>query len=228
MKPHIASLTIVCLALAAIPALAQSQFYENGPINGTTDAWTINFGFVVSDTFFTNNYNTVTGFSIGAWEFPGDTTLTIDYSITDGENSPCPSDECLSSGTASVTDTFVSSNQFGFNIDTLTASGLSVQVPEGVTLWLNLQNAVVNSGDPVYWDENSGAGCNSPECPSSASENTVGTTPSEAFTLYGNQSETCGGGNSPCGPTTPEPSSILLFGSGILGLAGVLRCKLHF
>ena len=25
--------------------------YENGPVNGTTDAWTINFGYVVSDTF---------------------------------------------------------------------------------------------------------------------------------------------------------------------------------
>jgi hypothetical protein len=25
--------------------------YENGPVNGTTDAWTINFGYVVSDSF---------------------------------------------------------------------------------------------------------------------------------------------------------------------------------
>jgi hypothetical protein len=24
--------------------------YDNGPVNGTTDAWTINFGFVASDT----------------------------------------------------------------------------------------------------------------------------------------------------------------------------------
>jgi hypothetical protein len=27
---------------------------------------------------------------------------------------------------------------------------------------------------------------------------------------------------------TPEPSSIMLFGSGILGLAGVLRRKMNF
>ncbi len=26
-------------------------FYENGPVNGTTDAWEINFGYVVSDSF---------------------------------------------------------------------------------------------------------------------------------------------------------------------------------
>ncbi len=45
---RIASLTILLLALAVVPAFAN---YDNGPINGTTDAWTINFGYVVSDTF---------------------------------------------------------------------------------------------------------------------------------------------------------------------------------
>ena len=84
----------------------------------------------------------------------------------------------------------------------------------GSTYWLNLQNAVVPSGDPVYWDENSGTGCQSNGCPSSASESAVGTIPSEAFTING------GSG------TVPEPSSIMLFGSGILGLAGLLRRKL--
>ncbi len=55
MKLHIASLIILCLALAAVPAWAQNNWsYDNGPINGTTDAWTINFGYVVSDTFFAN------------------------------------------------------------------------------------------------------------------------------------------------------------------------------
>ena len=51
LKMRIASLVILCLCLAAIPALADS--YNNGPINGTTDAWTINFGYVVSDSLFT-------------------------------------------------------------------------------------------------------------------------------------------------------------------------------
>lgn len=36
--------------LLALPAAAQIV-YENGPINGNTDAWTINFGFVVADSF---------------------------------------------------------------------------------------------------------------------------------------------------------------------------------
>ena len=48
--------------------------YENGPINGNTDAWPINLGFVTSDTFYIPLFPTsVTGMTFGAWLFPGDT-----------------------------------------------------------------------------------------------------------------------------------------------------------
>jgi hypothetical protein len=69
----------------------------------------------------------------------------------------------------------------------------------------------VNNGDPIYWDENSG--------PSSASESEVGTIPSESFTILGGTTGTSS-------TSVPEPSSIMLLGSGILGLAGLLRRKL--
>src|SRR5271165_3196510 len=52
VKIRIALLTISCLALAVGPAVAQNWLYDNGGINGTTDAWTINGGYVVSDTFY--------------------------------------------------------------------------------------------------------------------------------------------------------------------------------
>ena len=87
------------------------------------------------------------------------------------------------------------------------------------TYWLNLSNAVANTGDPVYWDENSGMGCTSPGCPSQASENSVGTIPSESFTLLG--SSTSGGG------TVPEPGSLLLVAGGFISLAGVLRRRMR-
>ena len=62
----------VCLALVAIPVVAQQgTVYSNGAINGTTDAWTINFGFVVSDSFTTGG-GIVNGLAFGAWLFPGD------------------------------------------------------------------------------------------------------------------------------------------------------------
>ena len=50
MKLYFASLSLLCLALAVIPASAQT-LYDNGPVNGGVNAWTINFGYVVSDTF---------------------------------------------------------------------------------------------------------------------------------------------------------------------------------
>jgi len=206
VKLRITSLTLLFLALAAIPASA--QLYSNGPINGTVDAWAINFGYAVSDTFTTPGAPyLVTGFDLGVWEYPGDTVLTLDWSITSAEFGGTT----YGSGTASMTDTFISVNQFGYDIDQLSVTGLRIELSRG-TYWLNIQNAVSAQGNPVFWDENSGVGCYPGPCPSSASDSAAGTIASEAFAVDGAGS--------------PEPSSILLFGSGILGLAGVVRRKL--
>ncbi len=209
MTTRIAWLAVLCLALAAIPAWAD---YNNGPINGTTDAWTINFGYVVSDTFVPDK-SSVTGFMFGAWEFPGDTLTSLQWSITSGEYFGTT----FGSGTASgqnLTDQFISTNQFGYDIDKITVTGLNITVTPGSTYWLNLFNAAVPSGDPVFWDENSGVGCTSPGCPSMSSE-TAGTITSESFTV-----------NTYSQGTTPEPSSFILIGSGVIGIVGVLRRKL--
>ena len=65
-----------------------SDIYDNGPINGNTDAWTINFGFIVSDSFtIANDQTLITGMSFGAWLFSGDTLTSVEVSITSGENS---------------------------------------------------------------------------------------------------------------------------------------------
>src|SRR5208282_178345 len=120
----VAAMTVIALAMAAVPALAQNPvpptarqaaasptfasklhaskasatskrrlsprscadrtlprdgiFYENGPVNGTVDAWTINFGYVVSDSF---TGGSVTRFDIGVWEFPGDVMTSVQWSI---------------------------------------------------------------------------------------------------------------------------------------------------
>src|SRR5271167_2407376 len=177
---RIASLTIICLALAAIPAWAD---WDNGPINGTTDAWTINFGYIVSDSYISDG-TTVTGFMFGVWEFPGDVLSSVQWSITSGENSGTVFGSGTASG-ANLTDTFISTNQFGYDIDKITVTGLNASTTNGTTYWLNLQNASVPSGDPVFWDENSGKGCNSPGCPSQAYESSVGTIASEAFDITG-------------------------------------------
>ncbi len=210
MTTRIAALTILCLVLAATPAWAD---WENGPINGTTDAWTINFGFVLSDSYLSDG-STVTGLMFGVWEFPGDTMTSVEWIISSGENGGTLYGSGVASG-SNLTDSFISVNQFGYDIDKITVTGLSVPQQSGMTYWLTLQNAEVPSGNPVFWDENSGIDCHSKGCPAMASENSLGTLASEAFTI-----------NTGGTQTTPEPGSFLLFASGILGLAGVLRRKL--
>ena len=208
MHLRIAWLTLLCLMLVAAPAWGQQILYSNGPINGTVDAWTINFGYIVSDTFTLVDKSTVGGFDLGVWEFPGDTVLSVDWSITAQEQGG----HLYASGTANVTDKFISANQYGYNIDEITATGLNVPLNAN-TYWLNIGNAKVTNGDPVYWDENNGVGCNSPGCPSEPSQNSEGTILSESFDVTGPG-------------TVPEPGSIVLFGSGALGMAGLLVRKL--
>jgi hypothetical protein len=211
MKSRMASLAIlVCLALAAIPASAQ-VLYDNGPINGNVDAYTINFGFLASNSFTLSNNSTVGGFDFGVWENAGDVMSSVDWNIASEENGGT----LFGSGTASgknLTDQFISVNSYGYDIDEIRVTGLNVGL-KGGTYWLTLQNALVPSGEPVYWDENSGIGCESKGCPSLASENSLGTMPSESFSI-----------NGPSG--APEPGSFMLLTSGVLAAAGALRRKL--
>jgi hypothetical protein len=220
MKLRIASLTILCLAIAA-PAGAQ-VLYDDGPINGTEDAWTINFGYAVGNTFTLSANSTVGGFNFGVWEFPGDTLTSVQWSVTQYFDSGFVYGSGVASGT-NLTDQFISVNQYGYNIDKVTVTNLNVPLLAGATYWLNLQNATVPSGDPVFWDENDGVGCKGDDghgggCPSQADWTgcikSGPLCPPESFDINGTQ-----------GGTTPEPDSFILFSSGILGLAGLLRHK---
>ncbi len=194
-------LVVLTIMLAAFAASAYAQIYSNGPINGTTDAWTINFGFAVSDSFPISTETTASSISFGAWLFPGDVLESAEVLIGTSEFGGTIFDSIVRFSQSNC-----SGNQYGFNVCVESGSFGSVNLPPG-TLWLTIENATVNTGDPIYWDENSG--------PSMASENSVGTIPSEAFTL----------GGACCGPppTVPEPSSILLLASGTLGILGSWR-----
>jgi len=201
--------TVLTLLCASARPAAAGTIYDNGPINGNVDAWTVNFGFVVSDTFTISGGNgTITGLSFGTFSLPGDTLLSIELSITSSEfGGTTYFDQVVN-----TTESDCHSNQYGYNVCTQSATFNGPNLAPG-TYWLNLQNAFVDTGDPIYWDENSGVGCQSPGCPSQASDNSVGTIPSESFTVEG----TINGG------TVPEPGSLLLLASGVTGVVGVLR-----
>ena len=207
-------LTILCLMLALAPAMADDILYNNGPINGTTDAWLINSGFAVSDSFTRCGscpYWHVDDLYVGVWVVPGDTVTSVQMDIG---TSPFGTN-LLSVVRAPMGSTDLGINQYGYDIQQIDLY-VGLDLGQRETFWLTLSNAVVPFGDPIGWDENSGIGCQSYGCPSLAYQTETGSIPSEAFTITGYVYG-----------FVPEPSSIMLFGSGILGLAGVLRRTLN-
>lgn len=214
MNHRICRILVVLTFVSLLPIAALSQnddygdVYDNGRTNGTTNAWTINFGFVVSDTFTLTSSTEVIGLNFSAWLFPGDILESAEVSITSSEFGG----RTFFDGNVNFTQGNCTSNQLGFNVCDETGSFGSVNLNAG-TYWLNLQNAVVNNGDPVYWDENSG--------PSLASQNSVGTIPSESFTVLGSCFAGANCHQPP--PPAPEPGSFLLLGSGIVVTLGAGR-----
>jgi hypothetical protein len=184
------------------------DIYDNGPTTGTADGWTINFGFAVTDSFTVASNTSANAFAFIFWLSPGDTAPSVDLSIG---TSAFGSDVANFTGLVSTGSTNLGSNQYGFTLEQDSYSFATVNLNADTTYWITLQNASVPSGDPVYWDENSG--------PSQAQENTLGTIPSESFTIPGS-------GTSTTGTDSPEPSSVLLLGSGLLALANIVRRKL--
>lgn len=175
--------------------------YSDGGASAWVNAWTINNGYVVSDTFgVATSGTTVTGFCFFAWVNPvTDVPNTVDWSITSAENGGT----YYGDGTAPLTCAlYCTSGQImkppqfpppanrkcGLGLaDVYACTALNLNVPLGFvgTFWFNLQNATTTPGGGyVFWDQNFAIGCSGSQCPSSASENQVGIIQPESFILY--------------------------------------------
>ena len=160
-------LMLTLLAMTATAGVAQNDVYDNGPSDGQDWAWLMNFGFVTSDTFnYTQSNNCygpceINGLSFVAWLFPGDVLYYGEVSITSSEYGGTT----YFDQNVNFTQSGCFTNNMGFQICTETAGFPGIILGTG-TYWLNLQNFQVNTGDPIYWDQNSG--------PSLASNNSSG------------------------------------------------------
>jgi hypothetical protein len=214
-------------ALAVVPASADSTIYNSGTSTYNFDTWNINSPFTVSDSFSLLSNEIVTGGSFVVWLDSTDALSSVDWSI-----GTSPYDTSIASGTASsLTPTSLGPNGLTdptednavINVYSESFSGLGVTLAGGTTYYLTLSNAVATNKDPVYWDENDGSstGYSSSLAPAPGSIGAYdcsndfgcGLSGGETFTLQGT--------------TTPEPSSFLLLGSGLAGLAGLLRRKIR-
>jgi hypothetical protein len=201
--------TFIIAALAVPASAGPGTLYDNGPINGTATAFTINYGYQVADSFTLAGNSTLTEVNFGVWMFPGDTAETVDWTIVPGSLSVNP----LSVGpgtTASLTAGTFTTNSYGYPVGWESFSLSSLSLGPG-TYYLILQNAVTAESAPLFWDENNG--------PSTAYEESAygpladfsdcqqggvfaGGTCSEAFNIVGTTTT-----------TTPEPGTLALLGT---------------
>ena len=211
MKLLTLSLTILCLALAA-PAFA-GVIYSDGPTLGTTNALFIDgpnpgpFNQSISDGFVATASGTAYSLDFGVWVTPGTTPTTVSWWL----GTTAFGSDISSGSIAQVGYTFLFNNG-GWDVYDATVTGLSGSLSAGSSYWLTLGNANDRGGTQFdAWDINNGpANC----------QFAVGGVPQggcgfggEAFTLNSS--------------STPEPGSMMMLGTGVLGLAGVLRRKIN-
>jgi PEP-CTERM motif len=208
----------VFACMLGVGAANADVLYTNGPANTQSDAWTINYGFAVADSFKLTSASTLTGVDLTLWAYTaGDTLTSVDWVILSGEPG---TGSVLDSGTASVTNAVLGVNGVGYTILGDSFSLPSVVLSSG-TYWIELLNASVPNGDPIYWDMNGG--------PSSAWESGSGDVTDctdsglNAPPLGNNRCSTTFDITGTSSGAVPEPLTLSLFGGGLAGAAAMRR-----
>ncbi|HVU47502.1 MAG TPA: PEP-CTERM sorting domain-containing protein [Terracidiphilus sp.] len=217
LRISILFLTLVCLVISA-PAFA-GVIFDDGPTDGFDNGFFIDgpnpgpWNQSISNGFVATGGGEAYALDFGVWVPSGSTLTTITWWLG---TSAFAGD--LGTGTVTnFTSDFMFSNSFGYDIYEIHITGMNGgTLSAGNMYWLTLGNANDSFGEQFDgWDvTNGGLGgpaiCNFMQGGVNWGDCGAG---GEAFTLYSKGQ-------------VPEPGSLLLLGSGLLGLAGLLRRKM--
>ncbi len=201
-------LTILCLALCT--TAFGGVIYDDGPIDGNTNALYIDgpggaFGQTISDGYVASGSGVPRVLNFGEWVAPGSTPTGISWAF--GTSS---FGTTLGSGSGGIdlsTSRDLGLNPFGFEVweTEVNLSGAAMQTA-GTTYWLTLNGATDSLGGSDAWDINNGAATCFFESP--AGSGSCGFS-GESFTLSAAGTTTittCSGRGPDCGPRSLSPA----------------------
>ena len=208
MKLKVAStlaVFILAFVFAVVPASADVLYDNTGPGSFATNAWDFfnggGGGSTISNSFVLSHDSAVSGFNFYAWVYPGDSLSSYTWAITS-----TPFGAPIATGNAIGGPNTQVGTGFGYYpILQESVSFAGLYLLANTTYYFELSNGVDAYDIGVWWDESDG--------PSTAMSTAVaGQIPSETFQVVGTE--------------VPEPSSLLLFGNGLLGVAALVRRRM--
>lgn len=134
----------------ASPVGGGTLLYADGTFTGETTAWTVGFGWIVSNDFVLGSTVSVTKIKVRLWVGPSTTVSNVTWSIG---SSVYGSDVAGGTAVATQEDSYV--NSFGYSVLLLSWPVGPLTLAAG-TYWLTLQDTVADDATAVFWDESDG------------------------------------------------------------------------